>query len=61
MSKRTAVALLAFAGASLTLPALAQMEKPRGFPERPLTIVVPYGPGGGSDRVSRALAPAMQQ
>lgn len=61
MSKRTAVALLAFAGAGLALPALAQMEKPRGFPERPLTIVVPYGPGGGSDQVSRAMAPAMQK
>jgi tripartite-type tricarboxylate transporter receptor subunit TctC len=61
MLKRTAVALLAFAGAGLALPALAQMAKPRGFPERPLTIVVPYGPGGGSDQVSRAMAPAMQK
>ena len=61
MLKRTAVALLAFVGAGLALPALAQMAKPRGFPERPLTIVVPYGPGGGSDQVSRAMAPAMQK
>jgi tripartite-type tricarboxylate transporter receptor subunit TctC len=61
MLKRTAVALLAFAGAGLALPALAQMAKPRGFPERPLTIVVPYGPGGGSDQVSRAMAPAMEK
>lgn len=63
MLKRNAVALLAALGVGLALPALAQekMEKPRGFPERPLTIVVPYGPGGGSDQVSRAIGPAMQK
>jgi tripartite-type tricarboxylate transporter receptor subunit TctC len=63
MLKRTAVAVLALALAAITAPALAQdrMEKPRGFPERPLTIVVPYGPGGGSDQVSRAMGPALQK
>ncbi len=30
-------------------------EKPQGFPERPLTMIVPYGPGGGSGQVSRAM------
>ncbi len=30
-------------------------EKPSGFPERPLTMIVPYGPGGGSGQVSRAM------
>ena len=49
-------------GASMTLPALAaedtlpdSMEKPGGFPERPLSMIVPYGPGGGSGQVSRAM------
>jgi len=28
----------------------------RGFPERPVRIIVPYGPGGGSDIVARILA-----
>ncbi len=49
-------------GASMTLPALAaedtlpdSMDKPGGFPERPLTMIVPYGPGGGSGQVSRAM------
>lgn len=63
MSKRIVIAALACAGIGLA-PALGaqdRMEKPRGFPERPLTIVVPYGPGGGSDQVSRAIAPAMQK
>ncbi len=30
-------------------------DKPDGFPERPLTMIVPYGPGGGSGQVSRAM------
>lgn len=48
------------AGAGLAVPVLAaglpdKMEKPGGFPERPLTMIVPYGPGGGSGQVSRAM------
>ena len=35
------------------------MDKPGGFPERPLTMIVPYGPGGGSGQVSRAMAEAV--
>lgn len=31
------------------------MAKPNGFPERPLSMIVPYGPGGGSGQVSRAM------
>lgn len=36
------------------------LEKPGGFPERPITIYVPYGPGGGSDQLTRAWALAME-
>ncbi len=35
-------------------------EKPADFPERPLTMIVPYGAGGGSDQLSRAMAAAME-
>ena len=38
-----------------------QMERPDGFPERPLTIFVPYGPGGGSAQVTTAMAQAVQE
>jgi tripartite-type tricarboxylate transporter receptor subunit TctC len=31
------------------------MEKPDGFPNRPLTMIVPYGTGGGSDQLARAI------
>lgn len=41
-------------------PAAAEMlEKPDGFGERPLTMIVPFGPGGGSDQLARAMAKAM--
>lgn len=52
----------ALVGFGLAMPAQASednlpamMEKPNGFPERPLTMIVPYGPGGGSGQVSRAM------
>ena len=36
------------------------LDKPGGFPERPLTIIVPYGAGGGSDQLSRAMAASLE-
>ena len=44
--------LAALPAATLAAPALAQ----RGFPERTVRVVVPYGPGGSSDIVARILA-----
>jgi tripartite-type tricarboxylate transporter receptor subunit TctC len=43
--------LAALPAAALATPALAQ----RGFPERSVRVVVPYGPGGSSDIVARIL------
>lgn len=37
----------------------ATADKPGGFPERALTMIVPYGPGGGSGQVARAMAEAV--
>ncbi|MEO0402214.1 MAG: tripartite tricarboxylate transporter substrate binding protein [Pseudomonadota bacterium] len=37
----------------------ASMERPGGFPERALTMVVPYGPAGGSGQVAAAMAEAV--
>ena len=44
--------LLAAMPALLATPAFAQ----RGFPERTVRVVVPYGPGGSSDIVARILS-----
>lgn len=41
--------------------AAEMMKKPGGFPERPITMIVPYGAGGGSDQLSRAMASAVEK
>ena len=48
--------LLAALLATLALPVCAQ-----GFPTKPVHIVVPFPPGGGTDVVARAVAPRMQE
>jgi len=51
------VIALGFAGA-----AIAEMPaKPGDFPQRPVTMIVPFGAGGGSDQMGRAIASPMQE
>ncbi len=40
---------------------LRAMEKPGGFPSRPMTMIVPFGAGGGSDQVARAMATSLEK
>jgi tripartite-type tricarboxylate transporter receptor subunit TctC len=51
-----AAVLLAMCGA---LPVAAQAPFPE--PGRPITVIVPYPPGGGSDITARALAPELER
>ena len=39
--------------------ALAQADAARGFPERPVRMVVPFGPAGGTDTIARVIAGKM--
>lgn len=48
--------LAALAAAACALPAFAQK-----FPQKPVTLVVPFAPGGNLDVVARTLAPALGQ
>jgi len=51
-SIKTIATSMAFAGALLVSSMAAAQE----FPNKPVTIVVPYGPGGSNDTYSRVLA-----
>ena len=48
---------LAALGASLAMPAIARAQP--GYPNRPITLIVPYPPGGSTDNVSRPVAPKL--
>lgn len=41
--------------------ALAGPANAAGFPEKDITFVVPYGPGGGFDTIVRKLSPVMEK
>ncbi|WP_312756503.1 tripartite tricarboxylate transporter substrate binding protein [Pulveribacter sp.] len=49
------------AGALACLPLAAQAQGSGAWPARPITYIVPYSPGGGTDMVARILAPHMGQ
>lgn len=55
---------LAAACALLMTATTAQADapkKPDGFPDRPLTMIVPFGAGGGSDQMARSIAGPLQE
>jgi tripartite-type tricarboxylate transporter receptor subunit TctC len=54
----TRIAVFTLAGLSslMTAPAIAQ-----GYPERPIRVIVPVGPGGGFDMLGRTVAPGLAE
>ncbi len=57
----TALVGLAFVAAVGGAANAGMLEKPSGFGNRPLTMIVPFGAGGGSDQLARAMAKAMEE
>lgn len=58
VNRRLAVLSAAAAAAMLAMPAVAQAPYPK---QKPITLVVPFAPGGGNDILARAIAPRMSQ
>ena len=54
--KRLVVPIATVLLGSVSVHAFAQADAARGFPERPLRIVVPFGAGGGTDTIARVIA-----
>jgi tripartite-type tricarboxylate transporter receptor subunit TctC len=57
MKMRYSIARLLFLATGVLFP---QAALPQGFPSRPVTIVVPYPPGGLIDLVARVVQPPLQ-
>jgi tripartite-type tricarboxylate transporter receptor subunit TctC len=51
---------LHLAAGAAALPTLSQIARAQDFPARPITIVVPFPPGGGLDTVARIIAEPMR-
>lgn len=59
MSNHTRMSLLVVVGLAVTGPLAAfAQSKGDGYPERPVRLIVPFPPGGGTDLVSRTILPA---
>ena len=56
MLKQLIAGLLA--GASMSA---AMAAGPDGYPARPVTVIVPFAPGGGSDNVARIIATRLSE
>jgi tripartite-type tricarboxylate transporter receptor subunit TctC len=62
-TRRGVLRALAAGGGTLSMGVLAPRERADAadWPTRPLTLVVPWAPGGGTDLVFRALAPLLSE
>jgi len=52
--------LLKLAAAGLAAPALPRFARAQAYPSRPITMIVPYTPGGPTDTVGRVVAERMR-
>jgi tripartite-type tricarboxylate transporter receptor subunit TctC len=56
-TRRHVLQLVAAAGA---LPATSQLARTETYPSRPVTLVVPFPPGGPTDTLARIVADRMK-
>ena len=51
---------LRLAASAAAVPALASMGRAQSYPSRPITLIVPFPPGGSTDVVGRIMAERMR-
>ena len=51
---------LHLAAGAVALPALSHVAKAQAYPSRPITMLVPFPAGGGTDAVARTIADRMR-
>src|SRR6202451_1017417 len=56
---RTSIVVIALAPIALFLPAITQIHAQETFPSRPITLIVPFPPGGSTDAPGRIIANKM--
>lgn len=60
LSRRTSLRVTALILASGAVPRLAKAE-PAAYPAKPIKLVIPYPPGGGTDITGRAMAQKLSE
>ncbi|MFS8036420.1 tripartite tricarboxylate transporter substrate binding protein [Xanthobacter sp. AM11] len=59
--RRLMLAGLALAASILVAPTLSATAAKAAYPDRPITLIVPWGAGGGTDAVARIVASLMEK